>query len=342
MQIHHYAYAQLLQTIFLRAEDSMFIGIDIGGTGIKALAADASGKIHAGSRCPTPDTARAIDEAIAELSFECAKMSGISFNKIKAIGIGAAGSINSDKGIIIVSPNIPSWQKYPLAKKIEKLTGKKTFLENDANVAVMGEQWLGRGSKFRNWFMLTLGTGIGGGAVVDGKFLHGRNGVAGEFGHMSIDFSGEPCPCGSTGCFERYASATALIRIARSLAAKYPSSSVCLRMKSEPLNAKMVSDEFDKGDPLAVETIRTVSKYLGIGIANLANIFNPEAVILGGGLSRSLDQFLPGINNELEIRAVKGIRENIKILAVKHEDKGPSLGAIKNAIDHLSRTKGSK
>ncbi|MGL4368150.1 MAG: ROK family protein [Spirochaetota bacterium] len=317
----------------------MFIGIDIGGTGIKGLMTDASGKIYASGKTPTPKTAKEIDSAIAQLACDLAEKGKISFSRIKAIGIGSAGTINSRKGIIITSPNIPSLNNYPLAAKIEKLTGKKTFLENDANIAVLGELWLGRGAKYRNWIMLTLGTGIGGGAIIEGKLMNGRNGVAGEFGHITLDHNGEQCPCGSKGCFERYASAAGLIRTAQSLTAKYPKSSICERMKTEKLDAKMISEECAKKDPLAVEAVETVAYYLGVGIATLANVFNPEAVILAGGLSRDLGQLLPGIQKQIDARAIKGAKENIKILAVKHEDKGPALGAIKNAMDRLSELK---
>jgi glucokinase len=314
----------------------MFIGIDVGGTGIKGIIADKDGEILASGRTPTLKTAKEINQSIDTLSRHIAQNAGIPFAKVKAIGVGIPGSIDSIRGKTIMLPNIPAWRNYPVVKEIEKLTGKKVFLENDANIAVMGEQWLGRGAKFKNWFMLTLGTGIGGGAIVDGRLLYGRNGVAAEFGHITVDHNGRECPCGSHGCFEQYASAPALVRLAQSLLSKYPSSRVAARIKTEPLSAHLVSDEFAQNDPLAVETINTVAYYLGVGISSLANVFNPEAVIIGGGLSRSLGHFLPGIRKELDVRGMKGIRENIKILAVKHEDKGPALGAVKIAMDRLN------
>jgi glucokinase len=317
----------------------MFAGIDLGGTGIKGVLADKSGKIISTGRIPTPKTAKEIDLAIASLARTLATEANVPFTKIKAIGIGSAGTIDTKNGKIITSPNIPVWSNYPLARKIEKLTGKQTFLENDANIALMGEQWLGKGGAYSNWIMLTLGTGIGGCAVVDGKILRGRNGAAAEFGHITLDHNGNNCGCGSKGCFECYASATAIIRLAESLIAKYPSSSVAARIKTEKINAKMISDEYGRKDPLAIEVIETTSYFLGVGIASLANTFNPEAIIIGGGLSRSLGMFLPGIRRELELRAMKGIRENIKIFAVKHEDKGPALGAVKLAMDRLTAKK---
>lgn len=320
---------------------AMFIGIDIGGTGIKGVLADKGGVIFATGRTPTPKTAKEINQSIDKLARHLAQDADVPFSKIKGIGIGSAGSIDSDKGKVITSPNIPAWRNYPLAKEVEKLTGKKTFIENDATVAVLGELWMGRGSKYKNWFMLTLGTGIGGGAIVEGQLLRGRNGVAAEFGHIPVDHKGKPCGCGSTGCFEQYASATALIALANELTAKYPSSKVTEYAKSRPLNAKVVCDEYKNGDALAKEAVDTVAYYLGVGIAALANVFNPEAVIIGGGISRDLPLFLPGIRKEIDRRAVKGIREKIAICAVKHEDKGPALGAIRNAIDRLE-AKGKK
>lgn len=319
----------------------MFIGIDIGGTGIKGVLADREGVIFASGRTPTPKTAKEINQAIDSLARNLAKDADVPFSKIKGIGIGSAGSIDSDRGKVITSPNIPAWHNYPLAKEVEKLTGKKTFIENDATVAVLGELWIGRGAKYRNWFMLTLGTGIGGGAIVDGQLLRGRNGVAAEFGHIPMDHKGKPCGCGGIGCFEQYASATALIALAKELCAKYPKSNVAAYAKSQPLNAKVICEEYKTGDPLAKEAVDTVAYYLGVGIAALANVFNPEAVIIGGGISRNLAIFLPGIRKEIDRRAVRGIREKIVIAAVKHEDKGPALGAIRNAIDRLE-AKGKK
>ena len=251
----------------------MFIGLDIGGTGIKGVIADKDGKIYATGRTLTPKTGKEIDQAINTLARSLADDGGIPFNRIKAIGIGSAGSIDGKNGKIITSPNIPAWRNYPLAKNIEKLTGKKTFLENDANVAVMGELWQGRGANYSNWFMLTLGTGIGGGAIVDGKLLYGRNGVAAEFGHINIEPDGNQCGCGNRGCFEAYASAPALVRRAQSLLKKYPSSTVASRIKTEELSAKLVAEEYAKKDPLAVETMDTVAYYLGIGISHPRKCF---------------------------------------------------------------------
>lgn len=316
----------------------MFVGIDIGGTGIKGVLTRESGKVLSYKYIQTPDSAKKIDQAIYDLVETLATTATISKIDIKAIGIGAAGSIDRAKGIVITSPHIPSWKKYPLSKNIEKLTGIQVFLENDATAALIGGWWQGNGSKFSNWIMLTIGTGIGGGVIIDNKIFTGQNGSAMEVGHMSIDPNGKLCQCGNTGCWERYASATALIELVEPMLKKRNcTSSLKEKIKSEPLTAQLIFEEARNNDECAMEAVSQIAHYLGYGIVNLVNIFNPEAIILGGGLSHGHKQLIPVIKEIVDQRALPGLKENLKIMPIKDQELIPALGAARLAITSMKK-----
>ncbi|MFH0974385.1 MAG: ROK family protein [Spirochaetota bacterium] len=316
----------------------MYIGIDIGGTNIKGILTDKEGNILNFKKISTQKNALDIEKGICSIAetFSNKNYSGtkdVLKTKIKAIGIGAAGAIDKEKGLILTSANIQAWKNYPLVRIIEKRTGIKTFLENDATAAVIGEQWKGSGKNFSNWIMLTLGTGIGGGVVIDGKLYAGRSGSAMEAGHTTIDYKGRKCNCGNRGCLEMYASATALVKSARKGLRSNAASSVNRRIQNEKLSAKIIFEEAVKGDVFAMRQINEISEFLGIGVSNLISIFNPEAVIFGGGLSRAGKLILPVVKKMVQERVQKGLKENIKYLIVKDEEKIPALGAAKAAID---------
>ncbi|MCX7677709.1 MAG: ROK family protein [Spirochaetes bacterium] len=312
----------------------MFAGIDIGGTNIKAVITNREGLILASGKERTPKTAEEINTAIVNLLQKMLEKKGFRITALNSIGIGAAGAIDGKKGIIITSPNIQAWKNYPLAPIIEKKTGVRTFLENDATAAVIGEWWIGHGKKFKNWIMLTLGTGIGGGAVIDNKVYTGQSGSSMEVGHLTIDYKGKQCPCGNRGCFERYASATALVEITKGKLKKNKSS-LHERIKTADLTARMIFEEAKRGDKIAREAFDEVGFYLGIGLAGLVNIFNPEAIILGGGLSRAHQFLLPIAKKVVAERALPGLKDNVKYLIIKNEDKTPALGAAKVGIDSV-------
>lgn len=317
----------------------MFAGIDIGGTNIKGALVNKSGKLLSFQETTTPASSEEIDKTIYSIIENLATSATVSKIDISAICIGAAGSIDRVKGIVITSPNIPSWNEYPLTKNIEKITGKKTFLENDATVACAGAWWQGKGTRYRNWIMVTLGTGIGGAAVIDNKIYTGQNGSSMEIGHMTIEFNGRKCVCGNQGCLEQYASATALVGFIRENINKFPESSIHEIIKKEPLTAKIIYEEAIKKDPLAVNAIKDISGYLGIGVANLVNIFNPEAILFGGGLSQAGKIIIPIVKKTVKQRALPGLKENIKYLTLKDQSKIAAMGAAKLAIDRYNEVK---
>jgi glucokinase len=313
----------------------MYIGIDIGGTNIKGLLANREGTILNYKKIATGKSQREIEDNICEIIHLLSSKGSLKGNGIKAIGIGAAGSINRKNGTIITSPNIRNWKNYPIVRRIEGRVGIKVILENDATVAVIGEWWKGHGRRFKNWIMLTLGTGIGGGAIIDNRLYTGQSGSSMEFGHTSIDYRGKRCTCGNIGCLEQYSSATALVKFTRRDLKKFPESSINDRIKKEKLTALLIYEEALQGDEFSILLFRKVATYLGIGIVNLVNIFNPEAVILAGGLSRAHQFIIPVVKDTVSARALPGLKERVKYLVVKDEEKLPALGAVKLAIDNF-------
>ncbi|HDP81228.1 MAG TPA: ROK family protein [Spirochaetes bacterium] len=315
----------------------MYIGIDIGGTSVKAVLTDTKGTLIQFSTISTWKKREEIEPVIRALLNSLLKNKAGAMQKVTAIGAGTAGSLDTGRGTVLESPNIPSLARFPLAATIRNISGKPVFVENDATVAVMGERWLGHGRKYQNWIMLTLGTGIGGGAVIHGKPYTGQYGSSMEVGHTSIDYRGRKCPCGSRGCLELYCSATSLTAYTRRLLNRYPRSSLHRRIRAEGLNPRIVEEEALKGDTLSSLVYERVSTWLGYGIANLVNLFNPEAIIFGGGLSRAHGLIFPVVKQVVHERVLEGLDKNVKYLTVKDPTRGPSLGAAKIAIDALGR-----
>ncbi len=314
----------------------MIIGLDIGGTNIKGVIVDSTGVIRAHIQVPTGTIAET-EKNILQCIDSLLKLSHNKKKDIEVIGIGSAGAIDKHKGIVITSPNIPWWKNYPLVQKLHQLTGYRILLENDANCAVFGELWLGNGKHFANWIMLTLGTGIGGGAVINGVPYTGKAGSAMEFGHTTIDYNGLLCKCGRKGCLECYGSASAVVNFTKSHLSMYPDSTIGVRIQHETLTAKLVFQEAKNGDPLALYIFNLIGTYLGIGIANLINIFNPEAVILGGGLSAAHEFFMPQIKKGVQSLALSGMKEDVQFLVTSHGDYTAAIGAAKYAWDNSKK-----
>ncbi len=310
----------------------MYAGIDIGGTSIKGMLADRSGNELCFKSIATPKTAGEIDTGIVRLIESLSESSPKPKGRVKTVCIGTPGPIHRDKGIILKAPNIPAFHNHPIAKNIEKRTGARVFLENDATVAMAGAWWKIVKNRFRNWIMITLGTGIGGGLVIDNKRYTGKSGNAMEIGHMTIDFNGKKCGCGNSGCWERYASGTALVEMARYRLKEGANSSIYSRSKTEGLTALLLYEEAKNGDQLSLDIFEEYAVYLGIGIANLANIFNPEAIVIGGGISKAHKLFLPTVKKVVKERALRGFKERLRIIPLKEPEKIPCLGAIKIAL----------
>ena len=271
------------------------LGIDLGGTNIVAGVVDENFNIVATAKrktnCPRP--AEEIVNDMAEISLEAIAKAGIKVEDIESAGVGSPGSINPTDGVVVYSNNL-GFFNLPLSKLLKEKTGIDFYLDNDANAAAYGELIAGAGKGVNNFVMITLGTGVGGGAIIDGKMLTGSNYAGGELGHTVIDINGQMCSCGRQGCFEAYASATALIRQTKQAMVKYPNSIMWDIVKGniDAVNGLTAFDAMRKGDEAGKAVVDKYVYYLSVGIANMINIFQPEILCIGGGVSKEGDNII--------------------------------------------------
>lgn len=266
-----------------------YIGIDLGGTNIAAGIVDENGKIICQTSTPTLKE-RPINEIMddmARLCFELCDESGIAIEKIEAVGVGCPGSVDNKNGIISYSNNIPM-KMVKMREYLEGKLGKKVNLENDANAAAFGEYVINGGGA-ESFLFITLGTGVGGGVILGGKIFRGFNGVASEAGHITLVHDGEQCTCGKKGCWEAYASVTALINQTKKAISENPDSAMA---KSEVVTGRTSFDAAKAGDSAAKAVVEQYCRYVADGITSLVNVFEPEKVCIGGGISREGDYLL--------------------------------------------------
>lgn len=280
------------------------IGVDLGGTNLRIAAVDESGrlleKLTTGTK-RSPDRDHVIDEMTAAIRELSAKLKA---ERMLGIGIGVPGIIDLETGLLRQSPNLPGWEDYPVRDEIEKRLGCRVILENDANAAALGEKWLGAACDYDDMCMLTLGTGVGGGIVLGGRVWHGFKGMAGELGHITIDPEGPPCRCGSRGCVEQYASATAVLRMAKEAIAsgRAPELARAAGQDAE-FGSKVVYQMAVQGDPPAREIYQKVGWALGIVVAGLVNALNLPMYVIGGGVSSAWEAFAPALLHEVAARS---------------------------------------
>jgi glucokinase len=317
------------------------IGVDLGGTNIFAGRVDEGGQILARRSCPTP-VAEGADAVIAAMG---ALAAALRDGDTRAIGAVSPGLIDAEGGLCIgAACNIPGWEGMALAGKLSAALGLPAFAENDGNAAALAENWIGAGRGARVCLMLTLGTGIGGGAVVAGQVFHGAGGVAAEFGHISIDCWGEKCPCGGTGCSELYASASGLARLARETisGAGASQSARMLAMaggQRGQLTAKLVCEAARAGDRLAASILDEYAVSLAATVASLINAWNPDCVVVGGGLSLSWDLLEPRLQKELAAgRALPVALRMCRVVPAALRDEAGVVGAAKVAWNRIARS----
>lgn len=268
----------------------MYAGIDLGGTNIAAGLVDENGKLIRKKSIPLGDGRKNADEAVRKMAELVRELSSEEKVTPERVGIGSPGIVNPLTGTIETASNI-AFKNYPLASKMEKELGLPVKLVNDANAAAFGESISGAAAGRANTVMITLGTGVGGGIVIDGKIYTGTNFGAGEIGHMVIVRNGRQCGCGRKGCFEQYASATGLILTCREKAEKYPAS---LLAKEKEITGRTAFELMRKGDEASKEAVEEYIDCLATGIENIINLFSPDAVIVGGGVSNEGDPlFVP-------------------------------------------------
>ena len=254
---------------------------------------------------------------------------GMSLKQLSGISIAAAGAIDSRKRLITLSPNLPGWYDVPLGKIIGERLGVKTWLVNDANAAALAEHKLGAGRGIANLIYISVGTGVGGAIIIDGNLSPGACGRAGEIGHMTIENNGPECACGNTGCLEALASGTAITKEALTRIRNGEESSLTHIAAGNPENitAKEIETAAREGDSLAAHVIRNAATYLGVGMVNLVNIFDPEMIIVGGGVAKMGDLLLNPARHVVKERALPVSAAAVRIVATKLGDDAGLLGA---------------
>ena len=284
---------------------SYAIGVDLGGTNLRISAVDSGGnllqKIITGAQVANGRDF-VVEEMCAAIRQLSVKFS--SLGRLEGIGIGVPGIIDMETGVVRKSPNLPDWVDYPVREEIERRLQTNVILENDANVAALGEKWLGAARDVESVCMITLGTGVGGGLVLNGRIWRGMTGMAGELGHIVVQLDGPPCGCGSRGCIEQFASATAIKRMAVEAIAKGKAPALARAMEEEPeFSSRIVYQMAVQGDAAAQEIFRTVGYSLGITVAGLINIFNLPMYVIGGGVAGAWDAFAPTMMEEVRKRS---------------------------------------
>lgn len=325
----------------IRLSKKWIVGVDLGGTTTKLAFITTDGEIVHKWEIPTDNTnegqkitvniANAIDEKLVEHNQ--------TKNNILGIGMGAPGPVNYEAGIVLNVVNLGWPDQYPLKDRLEAATSLPAAIENDANCAALGEMWIGAGDGAKDLVCVTLGTGVGGGVIVDGKVVQGINGAAGEIGHITaIPSGGAPCNCGKTGCLETVASATGIVRLARIELAKGRKGKLSEKLaENGSITAKDVFDAARNHDEVAQSVLDEISFHLGFVLANIANTLNPEKIVLGGGVSKAGDILLDPVISHFEKFAFSAVRDSTKLaLATLGNDAGV-LGAawlIKNKVNH--------
>lgn len=258
---------------------ALYIGIDVGGTAIKGVVIDGDGKLYGEGSVPTVRG----DEIVNGIATLCNRLAAEN-EQVSGIGIGCAGVIDSAEGKVVLAKNL-YLENYPLVKLLREKIDLPVKITNDANAAALGEAKFGAGKNCKNSILVTLGTGVGGGIVIDGKLFEGNKSAGAEIGHMVIEHGGELCSCGRRGCLEAYSSATALKRLTKRAMEEDAGSAMWTACTSDTVTGK-TAFQFYKTDHAAGEVVKQYVEYLACGLVNLANVFRPEVIMLGGGVSK--------------------------------------------------------
>lgn len=312
------------------------VGVDLGGTNIGFGVVSADGQtrlpvVSAPTRAergaePVLET---IIAGIANIIADAEANAGAARADFLGVGVGAPGPLDRARGIVSVAPNL-GWQNYPLRDLIGERVGLPVTLDNDANCATAGEWWLGAARGAQNVLGMTIGTGIGGGLILNGELFHGATDVAGEVGHMTIETQGRRCACGNYGCLEAYASGTAIAERAREALA-HETESLLTEMAGGnrgAITAQTVFAAAARGDALAREVVRDTARFLGTGVANLLNVFNPEVVVLAGGVTAAGPHLFEPLLSEVKRRAFRPAWEAVRIVPGELGAAAGVVGAV--------------
>lgn len=322
----------------LDSNAKLVFAADLGGTHLRGALVDERGRIHVQLKQETPkgSSPDCVVNALVEAAAECERQLGT--HRFCTSSILVPGRVDHRNEVVLQAPNLPSLNHFGLKAALEERFRLPVLLENDANAAAVGEMWLGAARGARNVICITLGTGVGGGIILEGKLWRGTQGSAGELGHTTVDpFAGPQCKCGNIGCLEMFASATAIVRMTRESLSSYPKTI----LHDQCLTAEKVYDAAKLGDDLAIQIFKKVGDYLGVGLANLINIIGPEVIVIGGGVANAWDVFERPMREQIRKRAFPSISQEIQIKPAECGDNAGLLGAAHLAM-YLPRTERMK
>jgi glucokinase len=315
--------------------DRVVIGVDLGGTNTRTALVALNGDILEKQKEETL-AAEGHEKVIAKLirNIDRQRANADQYGRrVAAVGVGAPGVIHEQTGVVVKSPNFPDWNDLPLKQILERELKLPVFIENDANAAALGEQWRGAAKDIRSMIFLTLGTGVGGGIILDGRIWHGADGMAGEVGHMTIIPDGRSCGCGNRGCLEMYASSRGIVMTFKAMCA---GKHLDAEDRKEVTSAQ-IYQAARNGDTVAHLVMKDMGRYLGIGVANLINIFNPEMVVIGGGVKAAWDLFIDATREEVRKRAFTYAAERTKIVPSMLGDEAGMVGAAAVAFQKIAK-----
>lgn len=318
--------------------DKKIIGIDLGGTTAKFAILTPDGEIQQKWSIDTnilDDGKHIIPEIIESINHRL-NLYGMKAEDFIGIGMGTPGTVDSEAGTVIGAYNL-NWRELQFVKKmIEEGTGIKFAIDNDANVAALGERWKGAGENDPDVVFITLGTGVGGGIVADGHLLHGVTGAAGEVGHITIDPNGSECTCGKRGCLETVSSATGVVRVARHLAEEYAGDSRLKAMldNGEEVTSKDVFELAEADDPFGLMVVDRVCLYLGLACGNLGNTLNPSSIVIGGGVSAAGEFLRSRVEKYFKEFTFPQVRESTKIKLAELGNEAGVIGAASLALKY--------
>ncbi|MDR2817846.1 MAG: ROK family protein [Endomicrobium sp.] len=325
-------------------DEELYLGIDIGGTSIKMRLFTSKGKRLEEERRVLIDPNASPEEVVKSITTEAANFK--HYQKIKSIGVGMPGDIDSDTGIVRFSPNLLKWKNVHLKDLLETSMSRSVYIDNDANVATLGAFYLDADDKVANLVCITLGTGIGGGLVFNKKLYRGSSGSAGEVGHITIESQGPKCNCGNKGCVEAFIGDRYFTKYAQDYLKNNPSKIIneLTGESSSPITPKLLFDAAERGDEVAKKMWVYYGEKLGILLADIINFVNPDTIVLCGGFSKSSKYFMPSVHKEVKSRAFRSAVKTCKIVVSQHTSELGTIGAAmlaKEGIvnnDKLDRT----
>jgi glucokinase len=304
------------------------IGVDLGGTSVKLGIVTLKGKIIKKTAVETK-AGDGPESVIAQIKYGINILLHKNKFKLSGIGIGSPGTVSVKKGIVENPPNFPGWKKINLGKIIKKEFNTKVIIDNDANAAAIGEMIFGAGKNIGSFVMITLGTGVGGGIVFKRKIFRGEHGGAGEVGHITIDYKGEKCNCGSYGCIETYAGNAYLIRRVKDELNNYPDSKIWDLISKNPdnLTPKIINIAAEKGDDFAKSVVHDLGYFLGAALSSVSNLLDISTFIIGGGIAGFGDPLFKSIKDIMNQRVLTPLRPKIKIIPARLKNDAGIKGA---------------